>query len=709
MVKLVPLFALLLVAPSGAFCAEAPIRTVAGLFEATRGSSSRIHPFDVTAVVNGCGQPLYGTKYQAFYVSDRSGSFHICAQTNDTFISAGDTVRFRGTVNRGFFLYPCACASQVDRLSHGPAPEPLVVTAADVNGGAYHDKPIRLIGTISDVLPDDIDSKFIYFILSDQTGSAYMPLFATNCNSIVWARSLIGSTVEVDGMCVGHERHGRRKHLGLDVSLLSTNDIHVLKGPSDPFKAPLLHDIRRLSNPVIARNLAPKRVLGKVLATWQSDQFVVRTEDGYVSNIRTGQDPLPAIGSFVEAVGTPETDLYQLNLSKAIWRTAQARPVPDPPVQSVTAGEMFTDGRGNREIKTGFCGQTITLRGRIIALPSVVNGDYRVNLRCDDFDVPADFSSIPDVLAKLEIGSEIEVSGICVLESESWRPQTPFPHVKGLSVVLRTPDDVRVTSRPPWWNTTRLLTAIAILLAAVCLLFIWNKLLRRAVIRRSNQLLKEQIARTSSELRIDERTHLAVELHDSLSQNLTGVALEVNAAARAIDVNPDSTRRHLMIAEKTLRSCRNELKNCLWDLRNNMLEENDVNEAIRKTLAPQIGDAVLQVRFDVRRRTFSENTMHAILRIVRELAVNAVRHGQATRILVAGSLEGQKLLFSVRDNGCGFDPNGCPGMAQGHFGLQGIRERIREFAGSLDIESAPERGTRVTVTIDLAANRTEQT
>ena len=707
--RVATLSALLLIVPSVAFCKEPPIGTVAGLFEAAHTYSSQARPFDVTATVNSDAHPFFGTAYQTFSISDKTGFFHVYAPTNGSALLPGDTVRFRGTVNKEFFFYPCACVWKSVCLSHGPAPEPLVVTAADVNGGTYHDRPIRLSGTITDVMRDDVDSKYVYFVLSDSSGSAYIPHLATNDSFIAQARRLIGATVEVDGVCTMHERRGRRKHLGLGVSPHSINSIRVLQEPPDPFLAPPLHDPLRYSNPVISRDLTPKRVLGKVLATWQGDRLVVRTADGLVSNIHLAQEALPAIGSFVEAVGIPETDLYQLNLSKAIWRTAPAHPSAETPVREVSVREMFTDGRGNREFKTELCGEVISLRGRILALPSTANGDRRINLRCDGFDVPVDFSSIPDVLTKLEIGSEIEVTGICVLESESWRPQTPFPHVKGLSVVLRTPDDVRVTSRPPWWNTTRLLTAIAILLAAVCLLFIWNKLLRRAVIRRSNQLLKEQIARTSSELRIDERTHLAVELHDSLSQNLTGVALEVNAAARAIDVNPDSTRRHLMIAEKTLKSCRNELKNCLWDLRNNMLEENDVNEAIRKTLAPQIGDAVLQVRFDVRRRTFSENTMHAILRIVRELAVNAVRHGQATRILVAGSLEGQKLLFSVRDNGCGFDPNGCPGMAQGHFGLQGIRERIREFAGSLDIESAPGRGTRVTVTIDLAANRTEQT
>ena len=91
--------------------------------------------------------------------------------------------------------------------------------------------------------------------------------------------------------------------------------------------------------------------------------------------------------------------------------------------------------------------------------------------------------------------------------------------------------------------------------------------------------------------------------------------------------------------------------------------------------------------------------MAAILRIIRELAVNAVRHGRATSIKVAGSVENGKLMFSVSDNGCGFDPASAPGVEAGHFGLQGIRERVAEFDGEMSVESEPGHGSKVTVSI----------
>ena len=56
-----------------------------------------------------------------------------------------------------------------------------------------------------------------------------------------------------------------------------------------------------------------------------------------------------------------------------------------------------------------------------------------------------------------------------------------------------------------------------------------------------------------------------------------------------------------------------------------------------------------------------------------------------------------ELRFSIRDDGCGFAPADAPGISQGHYGLQGIRERIDRLGGSLDISSSKGRGTDVTI------------
>ena len=84
---------------------------------------------------------------------------------------------------------------------------------------------------------------------------------------------------------------------------------------------------------------------------------------------------------------------------------------------------------------------------------------------------------------------------------------------------------------------------------------------------------------------------------------------------------------------------------------------------------------------------------------MRELASNAVRHGGAKHVRVAGEMQGNRIRFSVRDDGCGFDTAKRPGPSEGHFGLQGIKERIARLGGSMKIESAIGEGTKITVEI----------
>ncbi len=199
---------------------------------------------------------------------------------------------------------------------------------------------------------------------------------------------------------------------------------------------------------------------------------------------------------------------------------------------------------------------------------------------------------------------------------------------------------------------------------------------------------------------MSERTRLAVELHDSLSQTLAGVACQIAAGQGAISDDPETAKSLLATAECMLESSRTELKNCLFDLRSDTVDDPDFARAIRKTLAGLESEADVSIRFRVARAQMTDTTAHAILCIIRELAANAIRHGSATRIRVAGTADGRRLRFSVCDNGCGFDPKLCPGPREGHFGLAGIHERLATMNGSFTITSA--RGkTRAAIDITL--------
>ena len=133
-----------------------------------------------------------------------------------------------------------------------------------------------------------------------------------------------------------------------------------------------------------------------------------------------------------------------------------------------------------------------------------------------------------------------------------------------------------------------------------------------------------------------------------------------------------------------------------------------MTEVVRKVLKPVIGNAELRIRFNVPRSRLDDSTVHAIISIIRELASNAVQHGRATHIVVAGDLTGGVLAFSVSDNGTGFDPAKCNGPGEGHFGLEGVRERVERLRGEFALDSSESSGTRARIRFRTELQDTEE-
>ena len=643
------------------------------------------HPSEINAIRRG-----------SIFVHDESG--HAVLQnyvvgTNFLF-RAGDRVRATGIVigERGGIYAHC---TNLALIARGEPPKTVRTTIGELPSGKFDGRIVTVQGEVTDAFPDDIDKSFTYLILSDNGHSVYVPIPWKN-TARRDADSLIGSVVETTGIFIAGQNVGRRRcigHMLVNENMRSTRLIHA--SAKDPFDVPELSDARNMEPDKVASR-GRRRVIGTVLASWHGDRALVKTDDGYLVRLDMASPDTPSPGLRIEAVGLPESDLYNVNLRRVRWRPTAGEPLKvEPPVQ-VTAASLLGYDPDNR--KTGFHGLAVKLKGIVRGLPPN-EGDGRMILEDGGFLLPVDFSKCSEALAGVTVGCTVEISGVAVTEVENWRPSAMFTQIKDVFVVVTAPDGLAVLSRPSWWTAGRSLTAIGLLLAVILGVTIWNRSLKSLAERRGRELTEETVSRVSSELKVRERTRLAVELHDSIAQNLTGAIMEIRTGVRLENTNLDGMREHLEMAQKTLESCRHELRNCIWDLRNRALEQTDMDKAVRLTVTPQIGTAALAVRFVVPRERISDSTAHAILRIIRELAVNAVRHGHATSIKVAGSVENGKLMFSVSDNGCGFDPASAPGVEAGHFGLQGIRERVAEFDGEMSVESKPGHGSKVTVSI----------
>ena len=674
------------------------IRSAADLAAATFDRSAVGTPFEFDATLQSDFIP---SNEGTFAVQDSSGPMivrQVFASWATNRLAAGTRVRIRGTIEYGTRSHvPFANCSDLSALGPGPAPTIPTITGKDFTSGRFDCRVVRIVAKVRDAFPDEIDPGYAYLVLDCDGETVYLPKSVNALKN--GSSTILGSTIEATGICTPSFPAGRR-HLGR--SLAGTFKV-ISPATTDPFNVPELGSFNRLHPQEIAR-LGQHRVRGRILAVWHGDTALLKADDDRIVKIEFAQHDLPTVDASVEVVGFPESDLYNINLTRAIWRTTPGTEVESETPTTASTESLLSDSSGHPRYDYLAHGRLIRLSGIVRNLPGEGNDDGRFNLESGRFIVPIDVSSCPEALSAIGVGYGIEVSGVCLMETENWRPNAVFPRIKGFALVVRRPDDIRVVSRPSWWTPVHTLSVVGTLLTILVAILIWNLLLRRAVERRSRALEKEITARIGSDLKVYERTRLAVELHDSLAQNLTGVSLEIDAASDFAKENPNEMMRHLDIASSALKSCRDELRNCLWDLRNQSLEDEDMDTAIRRTLTPHLGGANLSVRFNVPRARLPDNVAHAILRIIRELTVNAVRHGRAKEIKVAGCIEDGHLLFSVRDNGCGFDPDDRPGVEEGHYGLQGISERAEDLDGDMTIESKPGHGTKVTVRIDATPN-----
>ena len=96
---------------------------------------------------------------------------------------------------------------------------------------------------------------------------------------------------------------------------------------------------------------------------------------------------------------------------------------------------------------------------------------------------------------------------------------------------------------------------------------------------------------------------------------------------------------------------------------------------------------------------------NAIDRIAQEALTNACKHSKSKRATVTMTQEGQDVRLEVRDWGIGFDPES---VEKGHFGVEGIRQRVRLLGGRLTIESTLGSGTLVQVVVPILERQNEE-
>jgi len=217
-------------------------------------------------------------------------------------------------------------------------------------------------------------------------------------------------------------------------------------------------------------------------------------------------------------------------------------------------------------------------------------------------------------------------------------------------------------------------------------------LAQRAAIALTNARLYER----SRELTIaEERSRLAHELHDAVSQKLFSLRLTAQAAARLVDRDPSRAKGELQQVAALAAEAADELRAAVVELRPAALDEDGLVATLRTQT--QVLD-----RAHTARVTFTGNGVRAlpaaqeeaVLRVAQEALHNALRHSGGDHVDVTLDRRGGGAVLRVSDDGGGFDPRIVRNAGR-HLGLVSMRDRASGVGGRLTVQSAPGKGTTI--------------
>jgi signal transduction histidine kinase/ligand-binding sensor domain-containing protein len=210
------------------------------------------------------------------------------------------------------------------------------------------------------------------------------------------------------------------------------------------------------------------------------------------------------------------------------------------------------------------------------------------------------------------------------------------------------------------------------------------------------------------EERVNERTRLARDLHDTLLQSLSGVLLKLHGVTYMLPDKPEAKKTLESVIDQA-RQAVSEGRDTVYGLRSSTVTTNDLARSISSlgeelATGPTGGNSpFFQVRVEGKTRDLHPIVRDEVNRIASEAVRNAFLHAQAGRIEVEIRYDERQFRLRVRDDGKGIDEKVLDEGRTGHYGLPGIRERAKLVGGKLAIWSELDSGTEIELTVPASA------
>lgn len=277
----------------------------------------------------------------------------------------------------------------------------------------------------------------------------------------------------------------------------------------------------------------------------------------------------------------------------------------------------------------------------------------------------------------LKLGSRLQIRGVAVVDSAFTQDLSPF------TLLVRSTDDIVELAGPPWYSAPHL--------AGIAIGFLLLALLANFVYHRVDHWRLRAI--------VEEREHLAFEMHDTLAQGFAGIGFQLEAIRTGV---PDELLRmheQIDLASDLVRHSHAEARRTVDMLRPRQLESEGLLNALALCAQRLVagGSVAVVPRSVGEAQPIPLRISDNLYRIGQEALANAVRHARPATLSIVLEYKKNWVRLLVADDGAGFVQR----EELGGFGVLGMRKRATSISGTLDISSVLGKGTQVSVAAPL--------
>jgi two-component system NarL family sensor kinase len=204
----------------------------------------------------------------------------------------------------------------------------------------------------------------------------------------------------------------------------------------------------------------------------------------------------------------------------------------------------------------------------------------------------------------------------------------------------------------------------------------------------------------SSDLR--ERNRLARELHDGLTQIMVATQIYLHLLGKSLESTDPNILAILQKVQSLNKLGLEESRFILSELKGKPITPLQFRERVDGIINLfATPDQEIEFDYKVNVKEIPYQVYQTVLKILQETLSNIQKHAQAQKVKIYIINSTQQMIFSIEDDGVGFDPQILEEKESDHFGLKNLKERVRVLRGKFDIDSQPGWGTKIMVKVPL--------